>query len=106
MRPNPPASQFCFAPALALLLAALGQARVSGGIVVEGISDKQVANGSVRIRVNKTGSTPAKYWLDGQRIPAGTWFDVSRPGFHELNSVEQRPGPEGELRTQRAATLP
>ena len=96
MRPNPPASQFCFAPALALLLAALGQARVSGGIVVEGISDKQVANGSVRIRVNKTGSTPAKYWLDGQRIPAGTWFDVSRPGFHELNSVEQRPGPEGE----------
>ena len=73
---------------------ALGQARVSGGIVVEGISDKQVANGSVRIRVNKTGSTPAKYWLDGQRIPAGTWFDVSRPGFHELNSVEQLPGPD------------
>ena len=27
MRPNPPASQFCFASALALLLAALGQAR-------------------------------------------------------------------------------
>ena len=96
MRPNPPASRFCFIPALTLLVAALGQVRTSGEVVVDGISDKQVANGPVRIRVNKTGSAPAKHWLDGSRIPAGTLFDVSRPGFHELNSVEQLPGPEGE----------
>ena len=95
MQATLPASRPCVA-ALAILLAALGQARVSGGIVVEGISDKQVANGPVRIRVNKTGSAPAEYWLDGQRIPAGIWLDVTRPGYHELHSLEQLPGPGGE----------
>ena len=63
MQATLPTSRPCVA-ALAILLAALGQARVSGGIVVEGISDKQVANGPVRIRVNKTGSAPAEHWLD------------------------------------------
>ncbi len=95
MQATLPASRPCVA-ALAILLAALGQARVSGGIVVEGISDKQVANGPVRIRVNKTGSAPAEHWLDGQRIPAGIWLDVTRPGYHELHSLEQLPGPGGE----------
>lgn len=89
------ASQFCFAM-LAILLAALGQARVSGGIVVEGIADRQVANGPVRIRVNQTGSAPAEHRLDGQRIPAGIWLDVTDPGYHELHSVERPPGPGGE----------
>ena len=91
MRLNPSATRFCFIPALTLLVAALGQVRTSAEVVVEGISDMQVANGPVRIRVNKTGSAPAKYWLDGSRIPSGTWLDVSRPGFHELNSIEQLP---------------
>ena len=95
MRLNPSATRFCFIPALTLLVAALGQVRTSAEVVVEGISDMQVANGPVRIRVNKTGSAPAKYWLDGSRIPSGTWLDVSRPGFHELNSIEQLPGPGG-----------
>ena len=95
MQATLPTSRPCVA-ALAILLAALGQARVSGGIVVEGISDKQVANGPVRIRVNKTGSAPAEHWLDGQRIPAGIWLDVTRPGYHELHSLEQLPGPGGE----------
>ena len=95
MRVTHPISRLCFA-ALALLLAALGQARVSGGIVVEGISDKQVANGPVRIRINKTGSAPAEHRLDGQRIPAGIWLDVAHPGYHELRSVERPPGGPGE----------
>ena len=95
MRATPPASQPCFA-ALAILLAALGQARVSGGIVVEGIADRQVANGPVRIRINQTGSAPAEHRLDGQRIPAGIWLDVTDPGYHELHSVERPPGPGGE----------
>ena len=72
---------------LALWIAALGQARVSGGIVVEGISDKQVANGPVRFRINQTGTAPAEHRLDGQRIPAGIWLDVTAPGYHELRSV-------------------
>ncbi len=95
MRATHPASRTCFA-ALAVLLAALCQARVSGGIVVEGISDKQVANGPVRIRVNKTGSAPAEHRLDDQRIPAGIWLDVTRAGYHELRSVERPPGSGGE----------
>ena len=74
---------------LALWIAALGQTRVSGGIVVEGISDKQVANGPVRFRVNQTGTAPAEHRLDGQRIPAGIWLDVTAPGYHELRSVER-----------------
>ena len=82
MRVTHPISRLCFA-ALALLLAALGQAKVSGEIVVEGISAKQVANGPVRIRINKTGSSPAEHRLDGQRIPAGIWLDVAHPGYHE-----------------------
>jgi len=95
MQATLPASRPCVA-ALAILLAALGQARVSGGIVVEGISDKQVANGPVRIRINKTGSAPAEHRLDGQRIPAGIWLDIAHPGYHELRSVERPPGPGGE----------
>ena len=90
-----PASRPCFA-ALAVLLTSIGQARVNGEIVVEGISDKQVANGPVRIRINKTGSALAEHRLNGQRIPAGIWLDVRQAGYHELRSVEQPPRPNGD----------
>ena len=75
--------------ALAFLIAALSQALVNGEIVVEGISDKQVTNGPVRIRIIQTNTTPTEHRLDGQRIPDGVWLDVTAPGYHELRSVQQ-----------------
>ena len=87
MQPAYSASRFCFA-VLAIGFAAFGQTRVSGGIVVEGVSDRQVANGPVRIRVSQTATAAAEHRLDGQRIPAGVWLDVTAPGYHELRSME------------------
>jgi hypothetical protein len=89
------ASRFCFVT-LAFVIAALGQAQVNGGIIIEGISDKQVANRPARIRVSQTGIAPAEHRLDGQRIPAGVWIDVTAPGYHELHSVERPLGQAGE----------
>ena len=74
---------------LAFLIAALSQALVNGEIVVEGISDRQVTNGPVRIRIIQTDTTPTEHRLDGQRIPDGVWLDVTAPGYHELRSVQQ-----------------
>ena len=80
---------------LTILFIEVSNYQSSCAIVVEGISDKEVTSGPVRIRVKKMGSDPAKHWLDGQRIPAGIWLDVTRAGYHELKSTV-RPIGSGE----------